>query len=420
MVAKILSKKPTNAAKIKKDLHAEVNSWLDRYGCKPSQTQPLGIRILYGDLSEAITTRIAQLSVMKQSTVKKADRFMNSIAENRSTKRQRLWATQMKSRGTIAPTSLLGQCLTSLPTHGRPKAPAMAGVSIAEIRANASPAPRNIVDCGIELTPSNIVNWLYQATVDVQYELLRMLGEGHFDKNGQIRVQALPDSKISECLGEVSLMWGSDLGSRRDQGMLAHDVDVDLAVFLKRSIDWAPIWNVLSTKLTRKGYRCTAASDNIHFRVGPHDPLVWHEWKELKNEIKAENPRLSRAQINAKASPKFRQGKVAGKPHGTSFVDIEVYQVVPYKNIRIAGTKPFSVPLNKIFPLSSAIFGPLKLRIPTSPFILIHEYGKNVMKKRVAKVITSGGARWVNIPDGVRKISWPVVKLSNAEQFLNI
>ena len=90
MVAKILSKKQKNAAKIKKDLHAEVNSWLDRYGCKPSQTQPLGIRILYGDLSEAITTRIAQLSVMKQSTVKKADRFMNSIAENRSTKRQRL------------------------------------------------------------------------------------------------------------------------------------------------------------------------------------------------------------------------------------------------------------------------------------------------------------------------------------------
>jgi hypothetical protein len=129
---------------------------------------------------------------------------------------------------------------------------------------------------------------------------------------------------------------------------------------------------------------------------------------------------LSRAQINAKASPKFRQGKVAGKPHGTSFVDIEVYQVAPHKNIRIAGTKPFSVPLNKIFPLSTAIFGPLKLRIPTSPFILIHEYGKNVMKKRVAKVITSGGARWVNIPDGVRKISWPVVKLSNAEQFLNI
>jgi hypothetical protein len=357
---------------------------------------------------------------MKQSTVKKADRFMNAMAQNRSTKRQRLWAAQMKSRRSIAPTSLLGQCLTSLPGHGRPKAPAMAGVSIAQIRADSSNLPQKIVECGIELTPSNIVNWLYQATVDVQYELCRLLGEGHFDKNGQIRVQALPDSKCFECLGEVSLMWGCDLGSRRDQGMLAHDVDVDLAVFLKRGIDWAPIWNVLSTNLTRKGYRCSAGSDTIHFRVGPHDPLVWHEWKELKNEIKAKHPGLSRAQINAKASPKFRRGKVAAKPHGTSFVDIEVYHVVPDKPIRIAGSKPFSVALNKLFPLSSGIFGPLKFRIPKSPCILIQEYGKNVMNKRVAKVITSGGARWVNIPDDVRRISWPVIKLANADQFLNI
>jgi hypothetical protein len=101
-------------------------------------------------------------------------------------------------------------------------------------------------------------------------------------------------------------------------------------------------------------------------------------------------------------------------------VDIEVYHVFPDKPIRIAGSKPFTVALNKLFPLSSGIFGPLKLRMPKSPFILTQEYGKNVMKKRVAKVITSGAARWVNIPDEVRRISWPVVRLANADQFLNI
>ena len=68
MVAKLLAKKQKNAANIKKDLHAEANAWFDRYGCKPSQNQPLGIRLLHADLSEAMTTRIAQLSVMKQST----------------------------------------------------------------------------------------------------------------------------------------------------------------------------------------------------------------------------------------------------------------------------------------------------------------------------------------------------------------
>jgi len=183
MVAKSLANKTKNASKIKKDLHLEANSWFDRYGCKPSQTHPLGIRLLHADLTEAITTRIAQLSVMKQSTVKKADRFMNAMAQNRSTKQQRLWAAQMKARRSIAPTSFLGQCLTSLPTHGRPKAPAMAGASVAQIRANTATVPQKIVDCGIELTPSSIVNWLYQATIDVQHELFRLLGEGHFDKN---------------------------------------------------------------------------------------------------------------------------------------------------------------------------------------------------------------------------------------------
>jgi len=413
-------KKKQNVSRTKKDLLLEANSWFDRYGCKPSQTHPLGIRLFHADLTEAITTRIAQSSVMKQCTVKKADRFMHAMSQNKPTKLQRVWAAQMKARRSIAPTSLLGQCLAALPAHGRPKAPAMAGVSVATLRDGTSKVSGKIVDGGIELTQSIVVNWLYQATVDVHYELYRLLGEGHFDKNGQMCVHALPDSICFDCLGEVSLMSGSDLGSRRDQGMLAHDVDVDLAVFLKGGTDWAPIWNVLSTTLTQKGYRCTAGSDTIHFRVGPHDPIQWHEWKELKNEMKAKHPGLSRAQINQKASPKFQRGNVAAKPHGASFVDIKVYHVFPGKPIRIAVSKPFSVTLSKLFPLSSGIFGPLKLRIPKSPFILTQEYGKNVMTRRIAKVITSGAARWVNIPDEVRRISWPVVTLAHADKFLNI
>ena len=52
--------------------------------------------------------------------------------------------------------------------------------------------------------------------------------------------------------------------------------------------------------------------------------------------------------------------------------------------------------------------------------MLTQEYGKNVMTKRVAKVITGGGARWVKIPHEVRKTAWPVVALTHAEKFLDI
>ena len=421
MVAKQVSKTRTKATSgIKKKNLSEVTSWIHRYGCKPSQTHPLGKQLLHCDLTSAMHTRIDELRVMKKCSIKTADRFMEAIANNNTTKLQRIWAAQMKTRQCIVPTSLLGQCLSALPSHGRPKAPAMAGVSVAKVRSGSAELPKKIVSHSIELAPSVVVNWLYQATVDVQFDLSRLLGEGHFDKHGHLSAQALPGSKSSECLGEVSLMWGSDLGSRRDQGMLAHDMDVDLAVFLKKDISWAPIWNALSISLTHKGYRCTKASDGIHFRVGPHDPIHWNEWKELKNEIKAKSPGLSRAQINKKASPRYNRGSVAATPHGTSFVDIEVYHVCPKKPIRIAGSKPLSVALNKIFPLTTGIFGPLKLYIPKSSFMLTQEYGKNVMTKRVAKVITGGGARWVKIPHEVRKTAWPVVALTHAEKFLDI
>ena len=168
--------------------------------------------------------------------------------------------------------------------------------------------PEKIVESGIELTPSIVVNWLYQATVEIHFDLLQMLGDERFNEKGQMCAQALPGSTGSACLGEVSLMWGSDVGARRDQGMLAHDVDVDLAVFLKDGVHWAPIWKSLSTSLTHKGYRCTAGPDGIHFRVGPNEPIELHEWKELRNEIKAKCLGLSRTQINRKASPKYRQG----------------------------------------------------------------------------------------------------------------
>ena len=83
----------------------------------------------------------------------KADRFIKAMVKGKPTKAQRVWATQMKARCSIAPTSFLAHCLASLPAHGQPKAPAMAGASVAELRAGTATVPEKIVESGIELTP---------------------------------------------------------------------------------------------------------------------------------------------------------------------------------------------------------------------------------------------------------------------------
>ncbi len=145
MVAKQVSKTRTKAASgVKKNFLTEVTSWIHRYGCKPSQTHPLGKQLLHSDLTSAMTTRIAELRVMKKCSIKKADRFMEAIAKNKTTKLQRIWAAQMKARQCIVPTSLLGQCLSALPSHGRPKAPAMAGVSVAKVRSGSAELPKKM------------------------------------------------------------------------------------------------------------------------------------------------------------------------------------------------------------------------------------------------------------------------------------
>jgi hypothetical protein len=178
---------------------------------------------------------------------------------------------------------------------------------------------------------------------------------------------------------------------------------------------------MLSKSLETFGYRCTANTDGTHYRVGPLDPLVIHEWKELKNVVKASSPtKLARGAINAEASPLYQTGELATQPHGTSYIDLEVYVIQPGKAVRIAGSKLISAPLSKLFPLLPAVFGPLKLAMPRTAFLLKKEYGHDVLVKRVAKVITGSGSRWGKIPDNVRKIAWPVVELVRASRFLNI
>ena len=87
----------------------------------------------------------------------------------------------------------------------------------------------------MQYTPQTVVNWIYQAIVDVMARIQSCFPPGgrfsasgeYFDKNG-----------ARTAGGEVVLFWGSELGSRREQSLIAWDYDADLAVFVTHDVDF--------------------------------------------------------------------------------------------------------------------------------------------------------------------------------------
>lgn len=402
----------------------ELVQFLEVYGAKPPCSVPCGkwLRGLmrHGNVPDSI---IALLDLypgsLKRNTLITANRFLAIYRRNgRMDRHLELWAQQQRCRGQVHCDSELGKALVA--TARRPGAPqvrALAGCSPAELRRGSSVPSSSIslpseTDAdAVPLASAVVVNWLYQALLDVLGGLTPLLGgEATFQPDGTIQ----PPSAI----GAIVVMWGTDVGARREQGFLAHDVDIDLAVFLKKGVEWEKIWSTLHRLLVKTNklkYVMSGGADGCHYRVGPKDPLVIHEFKELKNEIKRTSIGLSRSAIIKEASKARAQGQLASKPHGIHFVDLEVYTVVQgAKQIKINGATPFSVPMGQIFPVVSLPFGPLQVQAPRTAYIIKKEYGDDVLTKRRYKRITGGNAYWVNIPVHKRRCSWPTVQLRRA------
>ena len=238
----------------------------------------------------------------------------------------------------------------------------------------------------IGLTPFVVGNWLYQATVDVYTAFQNILGNSRFTEKGIIQGTGT---------GEV-VWWGSHLGAARDQGLIAWDYDIDLAVFCKPSVAADVLWRSVRCVLQPLGYSLTQYGNK--FRVCPAKPLCWIPWKELYHQVREASPGATRPDIARQTAKSWKAGKTAKHPHGCNCVDIEFYHVRPgASTIQVLGTKKFDV----------------------NTAVLKAEYGPTCLSARMCKVLSGGGrASWVQVPANVRRVVWPCVCLARCQSLL--
>jgi len=259
----------------------------------------------------------------------------------------------------------------------------------------------------LHLTPAPVVNWLYQAVVDTLVIMQRTFGVASFDGVGNATAAGLAD---------VTLFWGSFLGSLRDQALIAWDYDADLALWLAKDIseeEFSRLWACVSKQLESLGYRCSMHKPFCKLRVAPPAALAWAPYKELYQETRVQKGVQGEARpaILKKTACRWRRGERAIDPLGSNTVNIHVYWLGRGRKIPIMGSKPFSVSCSDVFPTSLGVFGPLQLPIPRTSKVLLKEYGSDCLRKRRAKIITKGGhfSEMQDVADGelVRRSAWP-------------
>ena len=410
------------------DTLARLREFSQIYGGKPCQSSELGkaVHLAMSRVDDTrLSTQFAELwndaPAMQKGTVATADKFLRAVRGGRDVSKFAAWAARTRCRLELMDSELsralaLQNSGAGLPAAKRLKRQANRGTG-----SSAHPAVNtdgsvaavvlNTVAGPIPMTPAVVVNWLYQCLVDVFSKLQHVLGQsGSFGASGEM----LPHAT---CLGEVVLWWGTHLGCIRDQGLIAWDYDVDLAVFLRDGVSFDGIWASARKPLLALGYNLTTISKS-KFRVSPKDPLTWAPFQELYHEVQeaAVGTGADRGHLNKQASALFAQGRRARKPHGKNCLDIDVYMVKPGKQIRIMGSKPFSLDTATLFPTAKGVLGPLRLPIPRTSAVLTAEYGADCIKKRRVKVMSAKGSvkEWKDVPDGVRRIAWPYERLSRA------
>jgi len=264
----------------------------------------------------------------------------------------------------------------------------------------------------LPLTPDVVVNWLYQAVVDVMTAWTNELGVGKFDKAGNCPGR-----------GEITVWWGTHLGCVRDQAMIAWDYDADLAIFLSSAVgdrEFHMMWSVVVAKLKTLSHRCVMHTPLKKLHVCPPAPLAWSPFKELYQQERERNTGKSRCELVKATSALFKAGKRARAPHGSNCIDIDVYRVKPGKDLTLQGSTKFSVPLDDLFPTTVGVFGPLMVTRPRSAAPLLKEYGANCLKERYVKVIDSGGRAHCNKvlisrSDEIRHTAWPTLPLTRLD-----
>ena len=271
---------------------------------------------------------------------------------------------------------------------------------------------------GIPFTPQPVVNWLYQTLGYAMTVLQDLLGKSaRFSADGTL-LHGTTSAPASG--GQVCAMWGTELGSRRDQSMVAWDYDVDLAIFRTPCCNFGDLWHQAKAKLEPCGLHLTEYHKGFKFRIAPATPLAWHEWRERYQEARLKNPGVARPKLIQIAADGAKQKTNISNPCGANCVDVEVYEVHQGSDVVIKGTKNYTVSTCNLFPIVEGIFGPLRIPVPATCAVLDAEYGSKWRHNHVAKVIGKS-SRSTNMQvqgSRVRRSVWPSVELVGCTSLL--
>ena len=391
-------------------------------------------RIVAATQDVALRTRMDAAPTMRRPTFIHAQQFLKKAETGATTNRLYKWAAHFRWRhgAVLTPSSLLQALEASMSKlfisklvihlnvwyeankselqHKRGRA-----LSIKDTDAPACGGAVTVPTPGgdVMFMPPNIANWLYQGLADVIVTFQTALdGGGAFDASGKYLTKA--GERVTG--GEIVGFWGTELGSRRDQAILAWDYDVDFAIFVTPDVDIDSLWRRASCVLKPLGMRCIQHK-SFKFRFTPTDPVAWFPWRELYQETREQNMHLPRPKLVQKAASLWRQGKRARHPHGGNCIDVEIYKVRPDRDVAIRETGEI-VKVDSLFPIIEGALGPLRIPLPRTPVCLDAEYGLHWREQYVVKVPNGTGFKHVKLTNNFRRTIWPSQPLQRCEHLL--
>ena len=128
----------------------------------------------------------------------------------------------------------------------------------------------------VQWMPQPVADWLYQASHYAIPLIQAALGtKKAFDKRGQyLDAAGCPASG-----GQIVAFWGTEMASRRERGLFAHDNDMDWQIFITPDFDFHQAWLEIKKILDPLGLLCTGPV-GCYYRISPMQPLTFNAWDE--------------------------------------------------------------------------------------------------------------------------------------------
>jgi len=275
----------------------------------------------------------------------------------------------------------------------------------------------------MRFTPQPVVNWLYQALAYGIMTLQSQLGtHGRFNCEGHFldETTGLPASG-----GQLCVVWGTEIGARRDQAVIAWDYDTDLAVFKTPDCDFSKVWLAVKQLLEPLGLQLLEHDPGYKFRIAPLQPVAFSYSQQRRHDARLQNPRASRPELMRKAAEARLCHEPMINPTGINCVDIEVHTVkaaggATRKKVVMQGAqKKIALGPSSIFPIVEGILGPLRVPVPSTTDMLDAEYGKDWRTQRSMKVIASNCSSTMRrVSNSARSSAWPSVGLRDCQPLL--